>query len=92
MVSNQKLASKRLRRPKVLLEYQDLKKRPIKTAITIQYLSGVGLMLLSMKKPSNVWLRALSTGLLLASAVLTPLALIYRVVYPFKRERSREVA
>ena len=85
MVSNQELASKRLRRPKVLLEYQDLKKRPLKTAIMIQYLSGVGLMLLSMNKPADVWLRALSTGLLLASAVLTPLALIYRVVYPLKR-------
>ncbi len=48
-------------------------------------------MLLSMNKPANVWLRALSTGLLLASAVFMPLALIYRVVYPFKRERSREV-
>ena len=75
-----------------MLEYQDLKKRPLKTAITIQYLSGMGLMLLSLNKPSNVWLRALSTGLLLVSAVLTPLALIFRVVYPFNRERSREVA
>ena len=92
MVSNQELASKRLRRPKVLLEYQDLKKRPLKTAITIQYLSGMGLMLLSMNKPSNVWLRVLSTGLLLANAVFTPTALFYRVVNPFKRERSREVA